>query len=365
MNSPSYIVSPLFATVTFEDGYCATVTNEDSRFNEVIYAIKNKLWNDLRNILEPLENIKSYVNSYADKDISIYNGVVTYKGTELHSTLTERLASMLEDGYDIGPLAKFLANLMDNPSYRAVNETFDFLEASQLPITEDGCFLAYKRVRDDFKDIFSGKIDNSPGATPSMPRNMVDEDKSRTCSNGLHFCAREYLPYYGTSGGGKVIMVKINPRDVVAIPEDYHNAKGRCCYYEVVREMPLLTEEYSALPEENLERAYYDEYDVDRQSETIIAREVDTGREYEYDSVEQASEDLSVPASYIRRVLRGDRASTGGFTFRYEDDLTFRDRFNQIAEDYHDMKNPEASFDEYLNEFWGSDEYNDKDYWNK
>ena len=30
------------------------------------------------------------------------------------------------------------------------------------------------------------------------------------------------------------MVVKINPRDVVSIPEDYDNAKGRCCRYEVV-----------------------------------------------------------------------------------------------------------------------------------
>jgi hypothetical protein len=32
------------------------------------------------------------------------------------------------------------------------------------------------------------------------------------------------------------MIVKINPRDVVAIPADYDNTKGRTCRYEVIAE---------------------------------------------------------------------------------------------------------------------------------
>jgi hypothetical protein len=69
-----------------------------------------------------------------------------------------------------------------------------------------------------------------------MPRNAVDEDKERTCSYGLHFCSIQYLPSFSDSDGGKTMIVKINPKDVVAIPADYNNTKGRTCRYEVVAE---------------------------------------------------------------------------------------------------------------------------------
>jgi len=32
------------------------------------------------------------------------------------------------------------------------------------------------------------------------------------------------------------MIVKINPRDVVSIPTDYQDSKGRCCRYEVIDE---------------------------------------------------------------------------------------------------------------------------------
>jgi hypothetical protein len=78
---------------------------------------------------------------------------------------------------------------MENPSYRAVNELYGFLEKNRLPITPDGHFLAYKKVRDDYKDIHSGTMDNSVGKIVEMERNQVNDDKNQTCSSGLHFCS--------------------------------------------------------------------------------------------------------------------------------------------------------------------------------
>ena len=69
-----------------------------------------------------------------------------------------------------------------------------------------------------------------------MRRNQVDEDKDRTCSYGLHFCSIAYLPHFLDSKDGKTMILKINPKDVVAIPADYNNTKGRTCRYEVVGE---------------------------------------------------------------------------------------------------------------------------------
>jgi hypothetical protein len=73
------------------------------------------------------------------------------------------------------------------------------------------------------------------GTTPEMPRNEVNDDKDQTCSDGLHFCSQGYLGFYGA--GGRTMILKVNPRDVVSIPSDYDNAKGRACKYEVIGEL--------------------------------------------------------------------------------------------------------------------------------
>lgn len=124
---------------------------------------------------------------------------------------------------------------MANPSKTAVDELYDWLEGTQLPITEDGHFLAYKKVRDDYLSFYDGKTSNRVGETPTMPRNEVNDNRNQTCSQGLHFCSMSYLSsYYG--GQGRVMILKINPADVVSIPSDYDFAKGRAWTYEVIGE---------------------------------------------------------------------------------------------------------------------------------
>lgn len=171
----------------------------------------------------------------AGSAVELIGNNVCYLGEPIHSTLARRILELSSQGFNIKPLLLFLENLMQNPSKRAVDELYGFLEVSKLPITDDGHFLAYKSVRQDFKDHHTGTMDNSVGAIVQMPRNAVDEDKDRTCSSGLHFAAHEYAQGFGPSG--RMVVLKINPRDVVAIPSDYNNQKGRACRYEVIEEV--------------------------------------------------------------------------------------------------------------------------------
>lgn len=175
------------------------------------------------------------VNDFGQGQVYVLNGVVYWNDKQLDNSLTKRIMSMVSEGFDVNPMLKFLENLMQNPSSRAVNELYRFLESNNLPLTDDGHFLAYKNVREDFKDYHSGKFDNSVGSVCKMDRNQVMDDPNQTCSAGLHFCSIEYLnSMWGHSG--HTMIIKINPADVVSIPVDYNNSKGRCCKYEVIGE---------------------------------------------------------------------------------------------------------------------------------
>jgi hypothetical protein len=70
-----------------------------------------------------------------------------------------------------------------------------------------------------------------------MDRDDVDPDRNRTCSAGLHCCSQEYLPEFGCGAGNKIVEVRVDPKDVVAVPTDYNNTKMRVCKYEVLREI--------------------------------------------------------------------------------------------------------------------------------
>lgn len=182
-----------------------------------------------------LIDIATAVEDFGEGRVTVEHGVVLYDGEALHNTMTDRIISMMREGFNIQPMLMFLENLMENPDYRAVNELYGFLEQTDLPITANGCFRAYKMIRRDYTDHRTGEFDNSIGAVVEMPRNKVNADKTETCAAGLHFCSQEYLSFYGA--GGRTVIVEINPRDVVSIPADYNNAKGRCCRYTVVGEI--------------------------------------------------------------------------------------------------------------------------------
>lgn len=229
-----YILQKDSLTIAIDNKQQTINRGTHPNFQKVIDAIIVGEWDKIQDLIDITRAIKDYTSE--NGDIEVRDGDVYFQNRPFANALTDRLLTMLEEGFPVEPLCNFLSNLKDNPSKRAVDELYGFLEKNKLPITPDGHFLAYKKVRDNYKDIHSGTIDNSIGQICEMPRNEVAEDKDITCSSGLHFCSLEYLPKFGSYDNNRVVILKINPRDVVSIPSDYNNAKGRCCRYEIVDE---------------------------------------------------------------------------------------------------------------------------------
>ena len=197
--------------------------------------IKESLVNNDEEGMIPLLNIPESILNYTDEDVTIEAGVLKYKDEEIHNSLTERIMTMMRDGFPFQPMLKFLGNVLENPSNRAVQELYSFLEHKNLPITEDGCFLAYKAVNKNYMDKYSGTFDNSVGQSVTMQRRKVDDNCNHGCSDGLHVGALDYVEGYRNEGNeDKVVIVKVNPQDVVSVPTDSECQKVRCCSYEVV-----------------------------------------------------------------------------------------------------------------------------------
>ncbi len=207
-----------------------TISKTHITYQKVVDAIKAGDWETVKDTIEP----KKIVLEYGKGNVEIQGDKLFWKGKEFHNALSARMIQMLQDGFPVEPLVNFMENLMQNPSYRSVQELYGFLEKNNLPITSDGYFLAYKKVRKDFKDCHSGTMDNSVGQVVEMERHDVDDNANNTCSSGLHFCSKEYLNHFG---GERTVIVKINPKDVVSIPTDYDFSKGRACRYEVIGEL--------------------------------------------------------------------------------------------------------------------------------
>lgn len=222
--------SSKFLSITYgRDTYAAD--KDHPNFKQALQLCVDGEFEEAINLI----NIEKAITSYVDGNIRIENGQLFYQDIEIKSGLVDRIINDMQNGEYFEFYLPFLENLLENPSKTAVTRLFDFLQANDIEITEDGHFLAWKVIRNDYTDCYTGRFDNSVGRVVKMPRTHVVEDENRTCEAGLHVCARSYIKHF-RGGNDRLVVVKVHPRDVVSIPVDYNNAKMRTCQYKVIRE---------------------------------------------------------------------------------------------------------------------------------
>jgi hypothetical protein len=256
----------------FVDGNLTVVLNNKSfqvlpdhlNYKMILEALPTATSDELIEMID----IEKAVATFSDGLVEIKNGQVTYEGEVVHGSISKRILEFMSKGLPFQPLVNFLNNLMENPSMQSQKELYDFLEHEHLPITEDGYFLAYKAVRSDYMDKYRGVFDNHVGNVCEMTRSKVDDDRGRGCSNGLHAGALNYVAGYGSlESGDKIVIVKINPADVVSVPSDCNYEKLRTCRYEVVGEYqgellkPLYSSVFSEDDYEDEDEDYDNDYD--------------------------------------------------------------------------------------------------------
>jgi hypothetical protein len=224
-----------FITVVL-DGERHSINAGNTLFSKALDAYKADDWDTFVACVNPTIRLKSLYASY--EGIEVKDGNLYVFGDPVHSTLANRVISFLEHGLDCVHLFKFILKLNLNPSKRAVDELYTFLEHRALPITDNGNFLAYKAVRADYTDKHTGKFLNTVDAVLEMPRNKVDDDKNVGCSYGFHAGTVEYAKDF-MSRDGHLMIVEINPADVVSIPTDCQFQKLRTCKYKVVGEYEI------------------------------------------------------------------------------------------------------------------------------
>lgn len=221
-----------FLTVVI-DGKQHTILASNPMFASAVSAYQSKDFDALMLALDPS---RKFLNLYAKYEkIEVKDGSVFVDGDAIQSVVADRIINFLADGVDCLPIFKFITRLQLNPSKRAVDELYTFLEHKHLPLTETGTFLAYKAVRNDYTDKHSGKFFNGVGEVLEMPRNKVDDDKNVGCSYGFHAGTLRYASEFAC-GNDKLVLVEIDPADVVSIPTDCEFQKLRTCRYKVVAE---------------------------------------------------------------------------------------------------------------------------------
>lgn len=246
-----YVIKTNGAVTMYLDGESVTVAQDHPNYNLIVDSLKTGRCEKLSSLVHLSRAVEEYAAKATDR-VRVQNGVVTYDGTPIHNTLTTRIIKMMAEGYKFDHMLRFFENLMQNPSKRSVQELYTFLENYGLPITEDGHFLAYKAVKSDYYDIYTGRTHlNTIGSVQKMVRNQVDDNWGKDCSEGLHVGALDYVVGYGhfvkgqlvPVGGNRLLICKVNPADVVSVPSYEKFTKMRVCQYTVVDEIKNVVQE--------------------------------------------------------------------------------------------------------------------------
>lgn len=185
--------------------------------------------------------------------------------TPVSKALSKRIVLWAKDGLPFEPLLNFHKKCLKNPSKDSVEDLYGFLEKNLIAITQNGNFIAYKKVKkgsepNTLVDCHTGKIKQVVGEHVSMKRSDVNPKRDETCSTGLHVCGFDYLSQFS---GDTVLEVEVNPVDVVSVPTDYNATKMRVCSYyilgiggELIQEAHINTEKYNepdVIPTEEIE----------------------------------------------------------------------------------------------------------------
>jgi hypothetical protein len=248
----------------FVEGKQHTIHATDSNFASAVTAFEASDWDGLYNILNPAQVFQNLYAKY--EQIEVKHGNVYVNDEPISSLIAGRILDFLAKGVDCLPVFKFITKLNLNPSARAVNELYTFLEHKFLPLTDNGNFLAYKALRSDYTDVHTGKFNNSVDNVLEMPRNKVDDNKEVGCSYGFHAGTLEYARGFRPCNG-KLVVVEINPADVVSIPTDCECQKLRTCKYKVHSEYEVPLEDlayesrYSTDNDEDVDREWDDDSD--------------------------------------------------------------------------------------------------------
>jgi hypothetical protein len=251
-----YILTDNSLTVVIE-GKAHTMANTHPAFLQAQEALKDENWDKLKNMFDVSKAVGEFFDN--DANIEVKDGAVHYNGEIVHNLVVDKILDFMRKNLPYQPLVKFLGKLMENPSHRAVDELYSFLEHKNMPLTPEGNFLAYKGVNSDFTDFYSGKFSNKVGEVLEMRRNGVCDDLNKGCSSGFHAGSYDYAKGYA-SGGGHLLVVEIDPSDVVSVPLCSDCQKLRTSKYKVVAV-------YETIEAPALDEALYESYDDEEADE--------------------------------------------------------------------------------------------------
>lgn len=231
-----YIITPKSISISYQD-LSQIILSDSPSFEEVKKAIERKDWGQVLALMSPGSMVETLSSGemYVNGD-QVYLKCEDGTSWEVPKDLNNFILDCLKNGNAFQYLVTFSNKLRKNPSKNSVDQLFTFLVRNKFVLTQNGNFIAYKRVRKDFLDIYTGTMDNSVGKVVEMDRGSVNSNPEQTCSYGLHVANYYYASScYSKAPDDILLLVEVNPADVVSVPTDYNFSKMRVCRYKVLK----------------------------------------------------------------------------------------------------------------------------------
>ena len=174
----------------FYNGKVITVYHNDQIFtfpreeNEKLFLQVRELYKvaDYEAISKLVLTAEDINFKYADSELSISkDGVVTINKEVLPSSLSKVIVALYKEDAPIDCFINFWNKLNQNPSNKAVNRLYEFIERHNITILPDGDLLLYRVVKRTeepgvFVDLYTGTMKQAIGDTVKMLRNKVVDD---------------------------------------------------------------------------------------------------------------------------------------------------------------------------------------------
>ena len=242
------------------------VTQDDQadNYNKIVQMLEkpsldvDEIQEELYELMSPVAKVKKQIESsfYLSDNLTLEGGVIKFGEYVLEEALSDHMLSLLNE--DNTPkdeklwksYVKFLDNLHQNVNEDIRKQLFRWIDYENkaghgFGITDDGCIVGYKGCKGTILEPMSsfegnaivdgveikGRIPNKVGSVVSMPRSSVQYDPEVGCSVGLHVGTRDYAINWAPI----LLLVKVNPRDVVSVPYECASQKMRVCEYTVLK----------------------------------------------------------------------------------------------------------------------------------
>lgn len=235
--------------VVIADGLqVVTILNNESHYDKVIRLLHKSKFGKVRKLLDKIRN------RISESSGGVMETVIEESGSK----------KILIDGEDADPvILEYLEKIdagTDRRKYEALIELdrnikkckssvirpllSRFISEGDFPVTEDGCFIAYKalRLRGDgnLVDFYSGRLVQNIGTVVKLKKGEYDENPQSGCSRGLHVGSFSYVRrMYGERQDAVFVALKVNPAHCINVPIE-ERGKIRVHTYTVLGLMPKL-----------------------------------------------------------------------------------------------------------------------------